>query len=141
MKFDNSYFSERLICTDAEKTECLETVKEVVRAYETIRKNGVLALADFVTDNEFLRECKEYLTSGFWGAELCEIYEIMILAGNYRGKEFLQNIIIAEGIIAITEVSDSFPLIRVIPPLFGAGWCTKVTETILKERSNYKAER
>lgn len=134
MRFDNSFFSERIICTDTERSECLDTVKEVVRAYETTRKYGVLALIDFTSDNAFLLDCKEYLTSGFWGAELSEIYEKLILAGNYRGKEFLQNVIIAEGFTAITEVSESFPLIRVIPPLFGIGWGNRVTETILMER-------
>lgn len=137
MKLDNNYFSERIQCTDAEKVECLDTVKEIVRVCETVYKKGVLELENFHSDNDFLSECIKYLISGYWGTELSDIYETLILVGDYRGKEFLQNMIIAQSLISIAEQDESYPLPRVIPPLFGVGWYNKVTETILKERKQF----
>lgn len=137
MKFDNNYFSERIKCTDAEKAECLDTVKEIVRVCEIVYRKGVLELENFHSDNAFLSECIKYLISGCWGTELSDIYETLILAGDYHGKEFLQNTIIAQSLISIAEQDESYPLPRVIPPLFGVGWYDKVTEMILDERKRF----
>lgn len=133
MNFNDSWFSKRIFCTDEEKSECLDTVKEMVRVYETVYKSGILALENLTTENVFLNECKQYLTGGFL-KEIPGIYKTLILAGDYHGKEFLQNMIIARGLIAVTEESESYPLIRIIPPLFGVGWGSKVTDVILRER-------
>lgn len=138
MKFDNNYFSERIQCTDAEKMECLDTVKEMVRAVETVYKKGVLELENYHSDNAFLRECMEYLISGCWGTELSDIYETLLLAGNYQGKEFLKNMIIAQSLISISEQNESYPLSRVIPPLFGVGWYNIITEIIYNERKRFR---
>ena len=134
MKFDNNYFSERIKCTDAEKMECLETVKEMVRFNEIACKKGFLALEDVYTDSDFLNVSKEYLIIGNGKAELSEICETFIIVGDYRGKEFLQNMIIAKTLISMAGERDGYTLHKIIPPLFGVGWLDKVNEIIFSER-------
>ncbi len=144
MNIDFAILSGRLKCSDEEKRECLETVKIIVRAYCTAYKEGILAL-EFMEEFErdpFFHDCVEY---GLY-CSTPELYEAalkcMLAAGDYRGKELLNNILICEGMTVIFERSKSpeeCGLWR-LAPYFGAGWHESVMKTIADERSHFKKQ-
>ncbi len=135
MNIDIRYLSKRLKCSDTEKEQCLDTVRKVARAYYTARKEGILALLK-LGDKErdpFFKECLEYVMSGLSEKQLSRAFEQMLAAGDYHGKEFLEKIIICEGLSAINRDKDECTLMA-ISPYFGAGYLRKVMKTVVDER-------
>ena len=100
------YLSQRLRCTDAEKDACLETVTVLLHFWTDVRKNGVLAIGGDHADqnpNPFFRTCLHdaiELVSTDDELLLEDLFAQYLIAGDYTGAGFLQNVVIAEGILA-----------------------------------------
>ena len=144
------YLSQRLRCTDEEKDACLETVTAILHFWTDTRKNGLLAIGGDRAEqdpNLFFRVC--LLDAIEWvGSEdeplLEELFAQYLIAGDYTGGLFLQNMVIAEGILAYLkflqehEDGGSFQqwgdrLPAVVGGYFGVEHREKVRKTIRRE--------
>lgn len=144
------YLSQRLRCTDAEKDACLETVTAILHFWTDVRKNGPLAIGGDRAErgpNPFFRAC--LLDAIEWmGSEdeplLEELFAQYLIAGDYTDGAFLQNVVIAEGILAYLkflhehEDGGSFQqwgdrLSLVVGGYFGVEYREKVHKTISRE--------
>jgi len=154
---DMEYLSQRLHCTDAEKDACLETVTAILHFWTDVRKNGMLAIGgDRSKDapNPFFRAC--LLDAIEWmGLEdeplLEELFAQYLIAGDYTAGPFLQNVVIAEGILAYLkflqehEDGGSFQqwgdrLSVAVGGYFGVKYREKVRKTILREIRKWERE-
>lgn len=96
----------RLACTEEEKDACLETVTALLHFWTDVRENGILSLGGSRAEqdpNPFFRACLrdaiEWIDSD--NEPLLEdIFTQYLLAGGHTGGAFLQNVAIAEGILA-----------------------------------------
>ena len=144
------YLSQRLRCTDAEKDACLETVRAILHFWTDVRKNGVLGIGGDRGEhdpNPLFRAC--LLDAIEWmdtGDELLleELFAQYLIAGDYTGGPFLQNLVIAEGILAYLkflhehEDGGSFQqwgdrLSAVAGGYFGVNYREKVRTAIRRE--------
>lgn len=100
------YLSQRLRCTDAEKDACLETVTAILHFWTDVRENGILLLGGSRAEHDpnpffcaCLRDAIEWIDSD--NEPLLEnLFTQYLLTGDYTGGAFLQNVVIAEGILA-----------------------------------------
>ena len=147
---DMEYLSQRLRCTDAEKDTCLETVTAMLHFWTDVHKNGPLAIGgNRAKDdpNPFFRAC--LLDAIEWmgledGPLLEELFAQYLIVGDYTAGPFLQNVVIAEGILAYLkflqehEDGGSFQqwgdrLSAVVGGYFGVEYREKVRKTIRRE--------
>lgn len=149
------YFAPRLCCTDAEKDSCLETVVEVLSLWKLIRKEGLLALgwSDESKDKDpFFRACLLDASDmiGMDNEPLMEsLFMKYLVAGDYKGADFLRNIVIAEGILLIPRVGTvdmvmpgfrkwGEELSLAVRGYFGVDYREKVEKTILRQVQLYE---
>ena len=144
------YLSQRLHCTDGEKDACLETVTAILHFWTDTRKNGPLAIGGGRAEqdpNPFFRAC--LMDAIEWiGSEdeppLADLFTQYLIAGNYTGGTFLQNVVIAEGVLAYLKFfhehgdGGSFQqwgdrLLMVVGGYFGVEYREKLRKTIRRE--------
>lgn len=102
------YLSLRLQCNYEDKLECLETVKKLYGLAVLARKEGYLALEDAVENEDlFLKTMVNALIDCFEPKPLETIFSAYLAAGNYHGKELLNNLLIINGLLLIAE--SEFP--------------------------------
>lgn len=113
MYISTQYLSERLQCSYEDKKECVETINQILELVDIVRRSSYNALEREVKKNN------KYSPLLKKGALLIadrtlndkEIETIMytyIAAGNYKGKEFLKNIIILEGVMCLNSLDNGF---------------------------------
>ena len=144
------YLSQRLRCTDEEKDTCLEAVTVILHFWTDARKNGVLAIGGDRAEqdpNPFFRAClldAIELVSTDDEPLLEDLFAQYLIAGDYTGAGFLQNVVIAEGILAYLrffhehEDGGSFQqwgdrLAVVVGGYFGVEYREKLRKTIRQE--------
>ncbi len=144
------YLSQRLRCTDEEKDACLETVTAILHFWTDVRKNGPLAIGGNRAEqdpNPFFRAC--LMDAIEWidledEPLLEDLFAQYLIAGDYTGAGFLQNVVIAEGILEylrfLHEHKDggSFQqwgdrLAVVVGGYFGVDYREKLRKTIRQE--------
>lgn len=106
MEMDFEYIAHRLQCSYSEKLECVVTLKQILYIADEIRKYGSYFdknQLDFDNFPTLLKKGIELLSNSVEYDILKEILYTYIMCGNYRGKEFLKNILIADGILSIAE--------------------------------------
>jgi hypothetical protein len=119
--YEGNEFTDRIRCRSREKEECLELVEKIIKYSIFYKEEGSDFLAQELKDIEdsFLYLGIELLLDKTDPFEVQSILTRHILAGDYHGKEFLQKMIIVEGVHAIQlGFSDSI-LIEVLLSLFG----------------------
>ena len=102
--------AQRLRCSDAEKDACLSTVIELLCLWRVVRKDGLLAMRDSYTYQEpdtFFKAC--LLDASEWMQTdkeplLEDLFAQYLLAGDYQGKDFLRNVVAAEGVLAFLRI-------------------------------------
>ena len=144
------YLSQRLRCTDAEKDACLETVTAILHFWTDVRKNGPLAIGGDRAEqdpNPFFRACLRDAIEWIGSEEeplLENLFAQYLIAGDYTGGVFLQNVVVAEGILAYLkflqehEDGGSFRqwgdrLSLVVGGYFGVEYREKLRKTIRRE--------
>ena len=144
------YLSRHLRCTDEEKDACLETVTVILHFWTDARKNGFRAIGGDRAEqdpNPFFRACLlDAIESVSTDDEplLEDLFAQYLIAGDYTGAGFLQNVVIAEGILAylrfLHEHKDggSFQqwgdrLAVVVGGYFGVDYREKLRKTIRQE--------
>ena len=144
------YLSQRLRCTDEEKDACLETVTAILHFWTDVRKNGPLAIGGNRAEqdpNPFFRAC--LMDAIEWidledEPLLEDLFAQYLIAGDYAGSDFLQNVVIAEGILAYLrflhehEDGGSFRqwgdrLALAVGGYFGVEYREKLRKTIRQE--------
>ncbi len=144
------YLSQRLRCTDEEKDACLETVTAILHFWTDVRKNGPLAIGGNRAEqdpNPFFRAC--LMDAIEWidledEPLLEDLFAQYLIAGDYAGSDFLQNVVIAEGILAYLrflhehEDGGSFRqwgdrLALAVGRYFGVEYREKLRKTIRQE--------
>lgn len=139
------YDPERLACSAEEKEACLETVRKLVQLCKYIRRNGLLSASLFVEKEDknevFFRACllefEEYCCEP---AALERILCAYLAAGNYRGADFLNAVLILKGLLLLTEHLDAPPpshwgklLSAELRGFFGAEYRERVMKVIGQE--------
>ena len=144
------YLSQRLRCTDEEKDACLEAVTVILHFWTDVRKNGLLAIGGDRAEqdpNPFFRAClldAIELVSTDDEPLLEDLFAQYLIAGDYTGAGFLQNVVIAEGILAYLrflhehEDGGSFRqwgdrLALAVGGYFGVEYREKLRKTIRQE--------
>lgn len=128
------YYTRRLQCSEEEKRECLETVAALSRLLYTARKEGLLALEPWMEGADpFFRDCLSDLIYGYEGSELRRLYKRLLAAGDYSGKDFLQNVLVTEGMLAAREGIAAGDFSRELSHWFGPGWQETVENTVREE--------
>lgn len=142
MTYDMNYFSERLRCTPEEKRECLETVRLITGAFEIVRYNGLLALKKVVkrVDDPFFRDFAPYIIENYDPESVRRACDRMLIAGDYRGKELLHNLLIVEGMLVI-QSAEREGLVNELSPWFGAGWREAVSNTVCGEQERLYSKK
>lgn len=145
---DMEYLSQRLRCTDGDKGACLETVTAILHFWTDTRKNGPLAIGGGRAERDpFFRAC--LMDAIEWiGSEdappLEGLFTQYLAAGNYTGGPFLQNLVIAEGILEYLKFfrehgdGGSFRqwgdrLLMAVGGYFGVEYREKLRKTIRRE--------
>lgn len=119
--FEGNEFTDRIRCRSKEKEECLDLVEKMIR-YGIIYQSGG---ADFLArelkfiEDSFLKLAIELLLEETESSELQSILSRHILSGNYHGKEFLEKMVILEGILAIQYQLNISILTEILLSLFG----------------------
>lgn len=103
MDMDFNYVAERLKCSYEDKLECLDTLKDIIFLANLARKEGILILEKEMNKNYpvLLKKGIEFLLTNDSIEKVQTILFNYIIVEDYRGKDFLKSMIIAEGIIAI----------------------------------------
>ena len=151
------YLSQRLRCTAAEKDACLETVTAILHFWTDVRKNGLLAIGGDRAEqdpNPFFRVCLLDTIEWMYSEDeplLEELFAQYLIAGDYIGGAFLQNVVIAEGILAYLkffhehEDGGNFQqwgdrLSVSVGGYFGVEYREKLRKTIRREIQKWKRE-
>lgn len=139
------YDSERLFCSADEKEACLETLKKLARLSGFFRKNGLLAAEDLAWEESdpFLQVCLFEFGEVAGLDDASERFERIsrayLAAGNYRGGEFLNAVLVVKGLLLMLENTDATPyqwgelLSAELRGFFGVEYRKRVMEAIERE--------
>lgn len=119
LKLSANTLTDRLKCSLEDKLECVDILNYILYLANVAQYEGLLALEQETNkmDNRFLADCIELIVDGT-DPQIVEKYAtVYIAANNYKGKEFLKNIIIAEGSLLIQQGCSS--IIDRLIPYFG----------------------
>ena len=101
--------AQRLHCTDVERDACLETAAALLHFWTDVRQNGPLFIGGSRAEqdpNPFFRACLLDAIDLIWTDEeplLENLYVQYLAAGDYHGADFLQNVVIAKGILTFLK--------------------------------------
>lgn len=135
MGIDFEYLAERLQCSYNDKLECLSTVATIIDIANMARKEGIFNLEKEikVMKEKYSPLLVKGISIVIYGIERKSLEELMynyILAGDYKGKEFLKNIIIAESVIEINEGINPSLLQHLIFSYFGETFIKSIELTL-----------
>jgi hypothetical protein len=96
-------FARRIRCSDAEKSQCLHLISDILVLAKKARSLGLLSLIEYIEDcpTPFLRKGLQLIVDGEKPHAVREILEIAIMAGGFRGKDLLERCIILEGLMSV----------------------------------------
>lgn len=105
---DSQYISNHIKCTKEEKILCMETVKKVLNLANVARQEGLLALEETVSKKSYqsppLIQIGVLLIVDGTDPECVKaILENYIISSDLSNKEFLENLLIYNGILAMQQ--------------------------------------
>jgi hypothetical protein len=135
---DMSYLTFRLKCSHEEKIECLQTVRKLSRILNIARADGFLALEPFAEQeaDSFLKACLLDVLDGLDGDGLKELFCGYLAAGDYSGKEFLNAILISEGLLCLQSCQSPENLWYSLKGFFGTDFAEEYREAFHLERED-----
>lgn len=147
--------AQRLHCSDADKAACLSMVAELLCLWNVIRKDGPLAIGYSYTYqipdpfcNACLQDASEWMRTDK-EPMLEALFAKYLIAGDYRGGDFLRNVVAAEGILAFLQMipkkDENWPSFRcwgerlaiAVQGYFGVEYRDRVRVTIRREIQKY----
>jgi len=116
--------------TKEEKDACLQIVDLLLDAANTARKNGVLALEEFVKNknNDFFTFATMLVVDGTDPVLVKNIIEKLIYADDHKGSALLERILLMEGVLSIQAGEN--------PRLIEAKLLSMLGEAYLKKRGH-----
>lgn len=128
------YLSSRLQCSHEDKLECLKTVKKLYSLAVLAQKEGFLALPDAVTQEDlFFKTAVDIFLDTVEPEPLETIYSAYLAAGNYRGKEFLNNLLIVNALLQIARQATPFDVVSGLQGWFGVEFSPTYKDQIAVE--------
>ena len=117
---DAEYLSSRLLCSQEEKLDCMETVRQLWILNQLVRKEGLMAMDAFadVADDPFLSAAIH--TAAAHTEHLENVLYAYLISGNYYGKDFLKNLLIVCGLPALCAGISAEELSARLQGWFGA---------------------
>lgn len=119
--YDMEYYTERLACSIEDKREALKTVEKLFQLASKARKTGLLVLEEEVEKEEdlFLRECVLLVVDATYPEKIRKTMEAYLVAGNHRAKEFLEKVLVINGVLEIQQGANPNYLVRDLGSWFG----------------------
>ncbi|MEM1485451.1 FliG C-terminal domain-containing protein [Oscillospiraceae bacterium PP1C4] len=128
------YLSSRLQCSREDKSECMETVKKLYGLAILARKEGFLALPDAVeSEGLFLKTMVDTFLDVAEPKPLEAIFFSYLVAGDYRGKEFLKNLLIVNALLLIARQATPFDVVSGLQGWFGVEFSPTYKDEIAVE--------
>lgn len=139
MDLDFDYVAERLQCSYEDKVKCLDTLKYIIYLANTARREGILALEKemYAQNNTLLKKGIEIILNinSKQDGVIKDILFNYIIAGNYRGKDFLEAMIIVNGVIELYNGNHPRLMEKLLLSYFGDDFIKGMVE-LYKEDEN-----
>lgn len=139
MDLDFDYVAERLQCSYEDKVKCLDTLKNIIYLANTARQEGILALEKemYAQNNTLLKKGIEIILNinSKQDGVIKDILFNYIIAGDYRGKDFLESIIIVNGVIELYNGNHPRLMEKLLLSYFGDDFIKGMVE-LYKEDEN-----
>jgi hypothetical protein len=119
--YEGNEFTDRIRCRSREKEESIDLVERVLKYSIIYSDEGTDYLAEeskYIED-PFLKLALELVIEKTDPNEVQSILSRHIISGDYHGKDFLQKMIILEGISAIQYKYSPYIVIEILLSLFG----------------------
>ena len=115
-------FAERLQCTQADRSQCLGLVSDLVDLAAKARRLGLLSLVDTIEGEQhfLLQKGLQLIVDGVKPEVVRRILENYILSDNCRGRELLIRCLILEGIAGIQNGVNPKNIKEMLLSFFGA---------------------
>ena len=141
--YEGNEFTDRIRCRSKEKEECIDLVERILKYSIIYSDEGSDSLTEELKsiEDSFLKLGLEMVIDKIDPNEIQSILSRHILSGDFHGKDFLQKMIILEGISAIQYKYSPNLVIEILLSLFGEDYITdnkeenysqKLVEFILK---------
>lgn len=119
--YEGNEFTDRIRCRSREKEESIDLVERVLKYSIIYGDEGADFLAEELKyiEDPFLKLGLELVIEETDPNEVHSILSRHILSGDYHGKDFLQKMIILEGISAIQYKYSPYIVIEILLSLFG----------------------
>lgn len=139
MDLDFDYVAERLQCSYEDKVKCLDTLKYIIYLANTARREGILALEKemYTQNNPLLKKGIEIVLNinSKQDGVIKDILFNYIIAGDYRGKDFLEAMIIVNGVIELYNGNHPRLMEKLLLSYFGDDFIKDMVE-LYKEDEN-----
>lgn len=123
MDLDFDYVAERLQCSYEDKVKCLDTLKNIIYLANTARQKGILALEKemYAQNNPLLKKGIEIILNinSKQDGVIKDILFNYIIAGDYKGKDFLEAMIIVNGVIELYNGNNPRFIEKLLLSYFG----------------------
>lgn len=123
MDLDFDYVAERLQCSYEDKVKCLDTLKNIIYLANTARQKGILALEKemYAQNNPLLKKGIEIILNinSKQDGVIKDILFNYIIAGDYKGKDFLEAMIIVNGVIELYNGNNPQFIEKLLLSYFG----------------------
>lgn len=121
---DSEYISSHIKCTKEEKILCMETVKKLLRLLDVARREGILKLEETILEKEYespplIQIGALLIIDGTDPEHVRNILENYIISSDLTNKEFLENILIYNAILAIQQGENPRCIEEQLSSLFG----------------------
>lgn len=134
---NSTYLTKRLQCSYKDKLECFEMVKYILDLANIARSSGIFALEEEINKNKmdsmFLKNGINLITDGIDPEYVRKYMEHYIASNNYKGKGFLNSIVIMEGVIAIQLGHTKYIIAQKLLSYFGIEFEKEFREFDTKE--------
>jgi len=117
--------------TKEDRDACLPIINTLLSCGDKARREGVLALEDFVVkqDNDFLTFATMLIVDGTDPDLVKAITETLISSGNHSGSALLERLIIAEGVLSVQAGEN--------PRIIEMKLLSMLGESYLKDRGHF----
>lgn len=140
------YLNEHLRCNRLEKEKCLEFVESLLNLVDMCMKNGleeIMNLEDEINNNSaynmpLMRKGANFIVYGKEPELVQNLLYNYIISSNYKGKEFLKNLIAAETLISIQLGKDIYSVIDLVSSYFGLEFYKDFEKIYNKYDEKYK---
>lgn len=136
---DSTYSNLKLQCSIEEKKECLKTVKKLSAYLILGRAEGFLALEPIgkMETDALLKTCLLAVANGLDQVALKKLCTNDLSTKNYVGKDFLNAVLISEGILSLQACQSPENLWDSLKGFFGTDFTEEYQKNFDLERNSW----